>query len=187
VGKGGTALAFDPNPHVFKILKQNSELNKNITNILPFNLAITTADGFFFFNSSEATFNNGGVSSNQKNHNGKYALPEKVRGINLENYLETNFKDILPKLSLIKVDAEGYDFEILRSISSLVVKYHPHLIFECFRQLSKHQRDNLYHEIADKNYDLYYVEAFDENAEMKLLKEENMMDRKHFDVLAVPK
>jgi ribonuclease HII len=85
------------------------------------------------------------------------------------------------------VDAEGYDIEILRSISSLIVKYRPHLIFECFKQLSKQQRENLYHEVADKNYDLYYVEAFDEKAEKQLLKEENMMDRKHFDVLAVPK
>ncbi|HYV93052.1 MAG TPA: FkbM family methyltransferase, partial [Chitinophagales bacterium] len=148
---------------------------------------ITATDGFFFFNSSEATFNNGGISSSQKNHNGKYGLPEKVRGINLEKYLEANFSEILPRLSLIKVDAEGYDIEILRSISSLIVKYRPHLIFECFKQLSKQQRENLYHEVADKNYDLYYVEAFDEHADMQLLKEESMMDRKHFDVLAVPK
>jgi len=187
VGREGTTLAFDPNPYVFKILKENSELNKSMTNILPLNFAITATDGFFFFNSSEATFNNGGISSSQKNHNGKYGLPEKVRGINLEKYLEANFSEILPRLSLIKVDAEGYDIEILRSISSLIVKYRPHLIFECFKQLSKQQRENLYHEVADKNYDLYYVEAFDEHADMQLLKEESMMDRKHFDVLAVPK
>lgn len=187
VGKEGTALAFDPNPYVFKILKENSGLNKNFTNIIPLNFAITASEGYFFFNSSEATFNNGGISENQKNHNGKYGLPKKVKGIQLQNYLEASFSEILPRLSLIKVDAEGYDIEILRSISSLITKYRPHLIFECFKQLNKQQRENLYHEIADKNYDLYYVEGFDENSKMRLLKAENMMDRKHFDVLAMPK
>ncbi|HYV95675.1 MAG TPA: FkbM family methyltransferase, partial [Chitinophagales bacterium] len=44
VGREGTTLAFDPNPYVFKILKENSELNKSMTNILPLNFAITATD-----------------------------------------------------------------------------------------------------------------------------------------------
>lgn len=142
-GKEGLVLAFDPNPHVFKILTENSGLNKELTNIVPVNVAITTHDGEFFFNSSEATFNNGGISETEKNKHGKFGLPQKVKGVNLEKFLKENYSQYVDKLKAIKIDAEGYDVEIIKSIIPVIKAHKPHLIVECFKQLDKKGRDYL--------------------------------------------
>lgn len=187
VGKEGTVLGFDPNPYIYKILEKNASLNKELTNIIPLQLAIATHEGDFFYSSSEATYNNGGIAETQDNRHGKYGLNEKVKGVNLEHFLNENFKDKLPNLALIKIDTEGYDTEILKSILPFVKKHMPNVIFECFPKLSKSQRHFLYDLIADLGYDLYYVEAFDANTKKQLIKRENMADWKHFDILAIPK
>jgi FkbM family methyltransferase len=186
VGKQGLVLAFDPNPHVFKILLQNVELNKELTNIVPINVAISAYDGEFFFNSSEATFNNGGISETAQNRHGKYGLQEKVKGLNLENLLRTSYSEYLDKLRVIKIDAEGYDIEIIKSILPVIQKYKPHLIVECFKQLRKKGRDHLYDTIADLGYDLYYMEDFDDQAKLELIKRDDMSNWRYFNILAVP-
>ncbi len=187
VGKEGTVLGFDPNPYIYKILEKNASLNKELTNIIPLNLAITAYDGYFFYNSSEATHNNGGIAETEKNRHGKYGLKEKVKGVNLEKFLIDNYPQQIPNLSLIKIDTEGYDTEILKSILPFVKKHKPNLIFECFPKLTKAERHYLYDLIADLGYDLYYVEAFDVNTKKQLIKRDNMSDWKHFDILAIPK
>lgn len=187
VGKEGTVLGFDPNPYIYKILEQNAKLNKEFTNIIPLQLAITTYEGEFFYNSSEATYNNGGIAETEQNRHGKYGLNEKVKGVKLEEFLEANFPEQLPKLTLIKIDTEGYDTDILQSILPLLKKHKPNLIFECFTKLTKAQRHVLYDLVADLGYDLFYVEAFDINTKKQAIKRENMTDWKHFDILAIPK
>ncbi|RYU96172.1 FkbM family methyltransferase [Emticicia agri] len=187
VGKEGTVLGFDPNPYIYKILEKNASLNKELTNIIPLQFAITTHDGDFFYSSSEATYNNGGIAETQQNRHGKYGLNEKVHGVNLEDFLNKNFKEKIDKLTLIKIDTEGYDIEILKSILPFVKKHKPNIIFECFPKLSKAERYSLFDLVADLGYDLYYVEAFDANTKKQLIKRENMTDWKHFDILAIPK
>ena len=72
VGANGMTLAFDPNPNVFEILVLNAKLNLDKTNIRPYNYAIAEKPGKYYYNSSEATFDNGGISKKQKNKHGKY-------------------------------------------------------------------------------------------------------------------
>lgn len=186
VGKEGTVLGFDPNPYVFKILEKNASLNKTLTNIIPLNFAITTHEGDFFYNSSEATYNNGGISESQQNKHGKYALADKVHGVNLERYLNELYSEVLPNLTLIKVDTEGYDTEILKSILPFIKKHRPNLIFECFPKLSKTERFFLYDLIADLGYDLFYIGGFDDKAAKEHITRDNMLNWKHFDILAIP-
>ena len=51
VGKSGLVVSFDPNPIVFAILNANATLNPTLTNIKPFNFAISEEDGDFYYNS----------------------------------------------------------------------------------------------------------------------------------------
>lgn len=187
VGKEGTVLGFDPNPYIFKILEKNASLNKELTNIIPLQFAITTHEGDFFYSSSEASYNNGGIAETQENRHGKYGLEEKVKGVKLEEFLTDNYPDLISKLSLIKIDTEGYDTDILKSILPFIKKQKPNLIIECFVKLTQTERYFLYDLVADLGYDLYYVEAFDVNTKKQLIKRENMMDWKTFDILAIPK
>lgn len=108
-GKEGVVLAIEPNKYVFKILKENSKLNLAKSNIIPLNFAVTAQDGTFTFNYSDASFCNGGFLSkiNKARHNHNYSL--EVNGKNLEKFLNGQYKELLPRLSFIKIDAEGYD------------------------------------------------------------------------------
>ncbi len=186
VGKSGIVLSFDPNPIVFDILKANSELNTHLTNIKPFNCAISETDSEYYYNSSEASFSNGGISIEQENNHGKFQLPQKIKGVNLDSFLHENFEENLSNLRLIKVDTEGYDKEILKSISAVISRYKPVIIAECFPKLNKIERLDLFNTIAKHGYDLYYFRDIDSTAETMKITENDMEKWKHFDMYALP-
>ena len=185
-GKSGTTLGFDPNPHVFKILQQNAQLNTDKTNIIPLPFAITKEDGEFTYSSSEASFGNGGIVNEVVTNQGAFQLPQKVQGINLENYLETNYPQLLLQLSFIKVDVEGADMEVIRSIAGLIQRYKPVLVAECFTRSSEQERAEMYQLVAGLGYALYYFADFDSSTEVIRLKSPNDMNRwKTFNFYAI--
>jgi len=185
VGKEGLVLALEPNFHVYKILEKNASLNKEFTNIIPMCFAATAEDGEFTFNYSDASFCNGGfLSQNHKKNHGHH-YPLKVKGINLEHYLLGHYKEDLNRLKLIKIDAEGYDREILKSISKIIIDFKPKLIIECYKQLTTEERHKLYDLIDGFGYDSFYLENFEQETEMKRIKKKNMTDYRHFDILAI--
>ncbi len=188
IGKNGTVLALEPNPYVFKILVKNAELNKDKTNILPLNFAATDSDGEFEFNYSDASYCNGGFFQKiqNKNHGHKYAL--KVNGKNLEKYLLDNYSSILNTISLIKVDAEGYDKEILKSIKPILVKFKPNIISECNKNLTVEERTELFEILNTIGYNLYKLEEFDENYKTTTIANSSEMSKwQHFDLIAISK
>jgi FkbM family methyltransferase len=186
-GKEGVTLGFDPNPHVFKVLEANANLNRDKTNIIPLLYAIVDEPGDFYYTSSEASFSNGGITREPSKFHGAYSLSTKIKGIILEDYLNEQMPHWLSKLSFIKIDAEGFDKEIIRSIHGLIEKYKPVVVSECFTKMSKAERDELYDTIALKGYDLFFFEDFDENAAVIPLTKNDMMRWKNFNFYAVPK
>ena len=186
VGKSGMVLSFDPNPIVFDILKANAELNPQFTNIKPFNCAISETDSEYYYNSSEASFSNGGISIEKENNHGKFQLEQKIKGVNLNTFLHQNFEKDLSKLRLIKVDTEGYDKEILKSIAPVIAKYKPVIIAECFPKLNKAERIDLFNTIAKHGYDLYYFRDIDRTTETIKITQDDMERWKHFDIYAIP-
>ncbi|MCO6461704.1 MAG: FkbM family methyltransferase [Saprospiraceae bacterium] len=186
VGKEGKIVTFDPNPYVFDILKKNSAINPQSTNIDPYPYAITDHPGEFFYNSSEASFNNGGISEQEKSRHGKYSLGHKVQGIELESFLDEKYSNRLDKLKLIKIDTEGYDKEIIRSILPIIRKYRPTIITECFKKNDSAARSEQYHILADNGYKLYYFSDFSTEAKTERISDaKDMMKWQHFDLYAI--
>jgi len=187
-GSKGTVLGFDPNPHVFKIFTVNTSLNKGKMNITPLPYAITSEDGEFFFTSSEASFNNGGVEKSENNRHGNFTLGQKVKGINLEKYLKANLPDKLPLLSFIKVDTEGYDKTVLESITGLLETQKPTVVAECFGKLTKQERGDLFDLLHSRGYIIHHFDDFDASTQFILIENRDGMSRwKHFDIAAVHK
>jgi FkbM family methyltransferase len=187
-GIKGTVLGFDPNPHVFKIFTVNTSLNKDKTNIIPLPFAITKEDGEFFFTSSEASHNNGGIAENQTNRHGSFTLNQKVKGINLEKYLKSNYPEKLSKLSFIKVDTEGYDKTVLESITGLLESQKPSVVAECFQKLTKDERGELFDLLHSRGYIVHHFDEFDASTKFILIEDREGMNRwKHFDLAAVHK
>ena len=185
-GKKGLTLSFDPNPYVFEVLMENVKLYSNIGNIHPHNMAITDEDGDYYYNSSEASFNNGGISKEKEARHGKYSLNTKIKGIKLETFLEKNYPEYIDKIKLVKIDTEGYDKEIIKSIHSFLAKYKPVVITECFGKLTSEARFEHFELLNSIGYSLYYFSDFVSNAEIvPILQKEDMLKWKHFDLYAV--
>lgn len=187
-GKTGLTLSFDPNPFVFKVLTQNATLNPQLFNIQPFNFAITDFDDEFYYTSSEASFNNGGISKEKGGKHSRYALKEKIKGINLEAFLKKNFVERLTKLSFVKIDTEGYDKEIIKSIKNILVEFSPVVVSECFFKSSPADRFEHFEVLNSIGYSLFYFNDFELNTEIvAILTKEDMLKWKHFNFYAVKK
>lgn len=184
-GKNGLVLALEPNKYVFKILKKNAELNPQLTRIVPLPFAATETDGEFTFNYSDASFCNGGFLSEIKDshHHHNYRL--NVTGKNLEKYLMENYSDQLSKLQIIKVDAEGYDKEILKTISATISKFKPTLFVECYKRLKADERNELFDVISNLGYSLHRHAGF-ERMDDTTIAREDIMKEAHFDMIATP-
>lgn len=174
-GKVGLTLGFDPNPYVFKILEANAALNKDKTNIVPLRYAISKDEDEFYFVSSEASFGNGGISPTLDSIHGKFVAPEKIKGVDLAKLLKKDYANSIDKLSFIKIDTEGYDKEIIKSIRDLIQKYKPTIVAESFGASSDEAKMELFEVIHRDGYQIFYFEDFDINAETIELKNKEAM------------
>jgi FkbM family methyltransferase len=171
-------IGFDPNPFVFSILEKNSTLNTDKYKIIPEKYAISAKSEEYFFISSEASFANGGISEKSDSKHGKFVLKEKINGVNLKKFLETKYPDWISKLSFIKIDAEGYDKEIIKSISDLIKKYNPVIVAESFGKASDDAKKELFDVIKSNDYTIYYFEDF--NIDLKIEKLNSNTDMTKF-------
>lgn len=188
-GVNGMTLGFDPNPYVFKILQVNASLNKDKTNIIPVPCAISEKEEEFYFISSEASFANGGISPTKESIHGKFIYPQKIKGVNLKQYLEENYQEWLPKFSFVKIDTEGYDKEILKSIKDLITAYKPTIIAESFGKATDTAKVELYEIISNLGYDIYYFEDFNIKANIQKLtdKQDIIKYKQTINIYALPK
>ncbi|MEQ8361894.1 MAG: FkbM family methyltransferase [Cyclobacteriaceae bacterium] len=187
-GKSGVAIGFDPNPYVFKILEANAKLNKDKTNIVPQPYAISKEEDEFYFISSEASFGNGGISPTKDSIHGKFVHPHKIKGIDLTKFLEREYPDQIHKFSFVKIDTEGYDKEIIKSIRDLIQKYKPVIVAESFGASSDQAKMELFEVIHRDGYKIFYFEDFDTNAKtIELKNKEDMTQWKDtVNIYAVP-
>jgi FkbM family methyltransferase len=185
-GNEGTVLGLEPNPYVFKILQKNASLNTEHTHIIPACFAATEEDGTYTFQYSDASFCNGGYLDHIESSKHKHDYELQVQGKNLEAELRNTYAKYLPLLRLIKVDAEGYDKEILKSIEGIIREFKPNLLVECYKRLTIDERNDLYEVITRMGYALYYIEGFTKHTKREKLDAASMLDRKHFEMLAVP-
>ncbi|MAC41406.1 MAG: hypothetical protein CMJ05_06405 [Pelagibacterales bacterium] len=138
--------SFEPQKEVFEVLKLNTRKIQNISII------------------------NKGLSDIEKKENIK--IPNNKRGmgslvydfpensyynelINLINY-DKNFNE---EISYIKIDVEGYEIEVIKSMSLNIKKYMPVISFECNPTQSGLIRNNeIFDILKSYGYDNFYVE-----------------------------
>lgn len=144
-------FSFEPNPATFEVLEKNSQLN---TNIQPFNYAISDEEGPLEFHYSDFGFCNGGFATRTEFGIGVtgHKVPIDVWAINLENFLKD--KNI-GEISLIKIDAEGHDKDILKTLTNIINNHKPTLITEIYDGLYPNEVDDLLNTIHSLGYKAY--------------------------------
>jgi hypothetical protein len=102
--------------------------------------------------------------------------------------LEQKYKEKLDNFSFIKIDTEGYDKEIIKSISGLIEKYKPTIVAESFGNNTPEEKVELYNVIHQHGYEIFYFEDFDINARIiKLEKSHEITNwKKTINIYAIP-
>jgi len=185
VGNTGCVLALEPNRFVFPVLEKNSQLNTDKTRIVPLMFAATPGDGEFEFEYSDSGLCNGGRHEGISRWRHAHAFKLRVAGKNLETYLKTQVPQLLPKLSFIKVDAEGYDMRILQSLSTVIAECRPFIKAEVYKHTNPVQRDEFFQFFAGHRYAVHRVES-DSCYRGQALSGSDMMKWRHFDVFCTP-
>ena len=160
-GSTGMVLAFEPNPYVYEILKFNQYLNRNSLNIEIVDLAIMEQEGTYEFTYSDSQCCNGGYYDLEEwkaiNPNVN-VIP--VKGVNLAEFLQARFgqeyDSILKRLSFIKIDCEGYDKEVIKTLKPIIDVAKPALFVEWFINFNQEQSDDLFQSIHALGYSCYH-------------------------------
>jgi FkbM family methyltransferase len=185
-GNKGLVLGFECNPVIYSILEINEQLNPEKPNIKAVPYAISETEEEFFYNSSEGSMSNGGISREAKNNHGKFGLSEKVKSVNLVKFLEKEYPEWISKLSFIKTDTEGHDLIILKSIESLIRETRPVIVAECFKRASREEREEIYRMFGQLDYQIYHADKYEGGMQNIPLNIDDFFNMEHFDFLALP-
>lgn len=185
VGGTGCVLALEPNKYVFPILQKNAELNHGKTNICPLMFAATPEDAELEFQYSDSGYCNGGRFEGISKWWHAHAFKLLVQGKNLPSFLSATYPQLIPRIRYIKIDAEGQDYVILKSLSDLISRQKPYLKVEIFSRLNSERRRTLYQWIAGHGYKMHKI-ASEVNYKGELVKESDLSRWRHFDVFCVP-
>ena len=117
--------AFEPHPGALGRFKRNTALN-NIHNMTVFNIGIAAQSGRLSFHGFD--IKDYGISSfmaPQDTENKKYdTFPVDVKS------LDEIYKDTDQRTSLIKIDVQGYEIEVLKGAQKLIAAQRPYIFLE---------------------------------------------------------
>jgi FkbM family methyltransferase len=184
-GVQGLVLAFEPNPFVYEVLVATSRLNPAKTNIVPLPYAVTERPGRFVFRYSDSSYANGGQFTDIPIWRHGHSFPLEVEGRPLQPLLAEQYTDRLPRLRYIKIDVEGNELSLLRSIEHLIATHRPFLRLEVYKHAPEQQRRDMFRFIAGHGYAIHRadngIKLFGEP-----LGETDVMRWRHYDIFAVP-
>jgi FkbM family methyltransferase len=185
VGKTGCVLALEPNRYFFPVLQKNARLNAAKTNIVPLMCAATAEDMEMEFQYSDSGYCNGGrfegISKWRHGHPFKLA----VQGRNLHALLKKDYPQLIPKIRYIKIDTEGYEAAVIRSLSELISQCKPFLKVEVYRKSDDSQRRALFQALAGLGYTIRKI-SDDGSYFGQILAEQDLSNWRHFDIFCEP-
>lgn len=119
VGSNGRVYAFEPVPEIYRILCRNIFLN-GLTNVSPHNLACFSSVGEMAME-RETDSGKSHLSAVDVENAQKVRLTTIDQFVNLSN---------VSRLDLIKIDAEGSDFEIVQGARRTIETFRPAILME---------------------------------------------------------
>jgi FkbM family methyltransferase len=167
VGEKGKVLSFEPNKISFNVLKKHADSNPKFS-IIPHNVACTPETKKYTFNYSDPniynTSMNGGYFDELKfgeHIKNFHSTKIEVDGVNIYDFLNENYKDIINEIKFIKTDAEGLDKDILKTLKPIIDNNKPVLMVEAFKSLTKEEIEDFYNTLKSFDYEIYDVSPLD--------------------------
>ncbi len=185
VGQTGSVFALEPNPYVFRVLEQNAALNPSLTHIVPLMFAAMPEDGEFEFEYSDEVYCNGGFHQSISAWKHGHFAKLQVQGRNLLRYLQATAPDALAKVRFVKIDTEGFDRAVARTLEDLLRTVRPYVKTEIYKHMPADERAGYFADLRGYGYRLYKCED-DDYRGATLDAPGDLSKWRHFDVFAVP-
>ena len=184
-GRAGAVYALEPNPYVFKVLALNATLNPASTRIIPLMFAAMPADGDYEFEYSDEGYCNGGFHQSVSAWTHGHFSKLLVRGRNLLEYLKADAPEALPKVRFVKIDTEGFDRAVARTLRELLQTSRPYLKTEIYKHMPAAEREGYFADLRGLGYRLFKCEETEYRGE-ELRDAGDLSKWRHFDMFAVP-
>lgn len=114
-------VSYEPNDENYSILKLNTENYSNKIKIKP--VAVGETHGHCEMNIVRS---NMGMCNILQTNNGTIPIVT----------IDDEFKDTTEKIGLIKIDVEGYEYEVLKGAISVIETHRPHMFIESIDNIS---------------------------------------------------
>jgi len=185
VGPAGTVFALEPNPYVFKVLERNAALNPSLTHIVPLPFAAMPDDGEYEFEYSDEGYCNGGFHQSVSAWTHGHFSKLRVQGRNLLQYLRVHAPEALAKVRFVKIDTEGFDRAVARTLTDLLRESRPYLKTEIYKHMPAAERAGYFDDLRTLRYRLFKCEDAGYRGE-PLEHADDLSRWRHFDVFAIP-
>lgn len=185
VGPTGCVLAFEPNQYVFPVLEATAACNPEKTRIVPLMFAATPENRDYEFEYSDPGFCNGGPYEGISRWYRGHVFPLRVHGRNLQALLNRDYSELLPRIRFLKVDTEGYDHAVLRTLERLIAERRPCIRAEIFKWTNRDQRAAFFAFLAGHGYSVHRIES-DSHYRGERISEADLMRWRQFDIFCVP-
>jgi len=148
VGKNGKVSSFEPQIGIYEQFKKNLKINQ-IKNVNSYNFGISNKNKKVVLYKDPKNLGNSSVYKLQKEF-----VKEKVEFKNPLNLINH-------KIDLIKIDVEGYELNVLKTLLPIIDKYKPVIIFEFsskhLNKIGKNEDKKILNFLRKINYDYYDI------------------------------
>lgn len=184
VGKTGCVIALEANRFVFPCLEANARANPEQLNIQAFNLAATDENRTYEFSYNDPGFMNGGEAARTSRFRKWNAFRQQVQGVRLQDLLQQQFPELIERLKYIKIDTEGCDLYVLRSLQGLLRRVQPYIQTEVMKGTPAEYRFAMYDLLKSLHYRVYlYTDQPDFETEISRVA---LLDHENFDLFCIP-
>lgn len=158
VGKDGRVIVFEPNPKNAEIIKENIALN-NLSNVTVTQHAVGRASGVSkLIVDTSLSSGTGTIHGNVHTKQNDSVKQVDVDLISLDEFISQS--GVVP--DFIKIDVEGFEWEVLQGMSEFLENHSPMLFIEMhddYLQDSKDKHgDDIVQYLLDRGYEVKHLE-----------------------------
>lgn len=124
----GEVIAFEPDPHNLRQLEHNIKLS-GLSNVQLYQQAVSDMVGIGRFKASDPTVNSGWGGLTNKPLESEDVIEVEITTLDQLLSDESSNARSLP-ISVIKIDVEGHEMEVLQGAHQLLTKFNPALMIE---------------------------------------------------------
>ncbi|GJL79617.1 MAG: hypothetical protein NPINA01_26060 [Nitrospinaceae bacterium] len=178
--------SYEPTGIAYECLRNSKDIN-SLNNLKVFKLGVGEKSGSVEIHSATKETYNKGLASIDSNYDlDNTFVKETIDIITLDEHVKENMR-----VSLIKIDVQGYETKVLEGATSLIARDQPVIIYEHFESYysnPKELRNKVEELLMPFGYELYLIRSKNDFRPHRFLEQLNLNSKKEIngDIVALP-